>query len=77
MKLELIPNEMFDNGSFEYFNFWVCDQDSTYQVSASSDIIKHMRSSIQVEMDKGGYHINTSKMGLVYAGVHILEIQWG
>lgn len=73
----LLNNSMFDDGSFECFNFWIADQDGTYQVDASSDIIKHLKGLIQIEMKRGNSHLNTSKSELIYGGVQVLEIQWG
>lgn len=83
MKTEIIllQNEMFDNGSFECFNFWLADQDGTYQVDASNDVIQLMKPQIETAMKAGKSHLNTShgKMAysLVYGGVAVLEIQWG
>lgn len=71
----LLDNSMFDNGSFECFNFWIADQDGTYQVDASSDVIQHVKSQIEARMSEGHSHLVCR--GLVYGGVEVLEIQWG
>lgn len=75
--MTLLNNSMFDDGSFECFNFWVADQDGTYQVGAENDLIQHMKSQIETAMKAGKSHLGTRGQGLVYGGVEILEIQWG
>lgn len=71
----LLDNSMFDDGSFECFNFWVADQDGCYQVDASSDVIQAVKVQIELRMSQG--HAYMRCQGLVYGGVEILEIQWG
>ena len=73
--MQLLNNSMFDDGSFECFNFWLADQDGTMQVDASSDVIQHCKSQIEARMALGHSHMVCK--GLVYGGVEIFEIQWG
>lgn len=65
---------MFDDGSFECHNFWIADQDGTYQVGAESEVISNLRDVIVSRMDKGWKHLVCTD--LVYDGVQVLEIQW-
>lgn len=75
--VRLLDGEMFNDGSFESFNFWISDQDGTYQVSASCELIQHVRDRIEDAMRQGQRHRDTRRMELVYGGVQVLEIQWG
>lgn len=73
--MQLLNNKIFDDGSFECFNFWLADQDGIVQVDASSDVIQHVKSQIEARMREGHSHLVCK--GLVYGGVEIFEIQWG
>jgi hypothetical protein len=75
--MTLLNNSMFDDGSFECYNFWVADCDGCYQVSHSDTLIQHMKSQIETAMKAGKSHINTRNSELVYDGCPVLEIQWG
>jgi hypothetical protein len=75
--MTLLQNEMFDDGSFECFNFWIADQDGTYQIGADDALIVEMRSRIEARMKLGFSHIDTRRLELVYGGVQVFEIQWG
>ena len=73
----LLDNAMFDNGSFECFNFWIADCDGCYQVSHDDTLILHVKELILERMKLGKSHLDTRKMSLVYGSCEVLEIQWG
>lgn len=73
----VLPNEMFDDGSFECFNFWIADQDGTYRVGANNELIQHVKSQIEARMSQNKSWLDVRGQGLVYGCMLILEIQWG
>lgn len=76
MKAQMLQNEMFDDGSFECFNFWVADCDGLYHVGPNDTLIQHLKPLILLAMQNGHRHLNTRKTGLVYGCNPVLEVQW-
>ncbi len=79
--MQLLNNKMFDDGSFECFNFWIADQDGTYQVEASEQFIQELKSKIEARMIAGHGYLDMSRWGMVFQRgslrINVLEIQWG
>ncbi len=74
--MQVLDNRMFDNGSFECFNFWLADLDGCNQVDSTHPVISECRAEIEAAMSRGDSYIQI-KSGLVYGGLPVLEIQWG
>jgi hypothetical protein len=74
-QLILLDNSLFDDGSFECYNFWLATEDGTVQVDASLIKTFDFLDQILDAMAKGKSHLVTTD--LVYGGEQILEIQWG
>jgi hypothetical protein len=74
MKMQVLDNSMFDNGSFECFNFWIATCEGLQQVDATHPIITECRKAIEARMADGRIHY--APLGLGYGGLRILEIQW-
>lgn len=74
-EIVLLDNSMFDDGSFECYNFWFVTSDGTYQIDA--EFVKGLDFVEQIveRMKAGHSHLNTTD--LVYGGEQVLEIQWG
>lgn len=72
----LIDGSMFeDKSDINCFNFWISDQDGTYQVGAKFIIELGLTERILKRIQEG--YLDVRRMGLVYGGVQILEVQWG
>lgn len=72
----LLENSLFDDGSFECFNFFLAHDDGTDQVDSKHPFIEECKAEIEAAMSRGERHIQV-KSGLVFAGLTVYEIQWG
>lgn len=72
----LIDNGMFDDGSFECHNFWVSDQDGSYHIGATSELIQHLKPLIMERMAQKEKWINLRHLPIIYGGLKILEVTW-
>ena len=73
--LTLLDNSLFDDGSIECLNFWVCDKDETYQAS-----LDYIRNTPVFEQVKSAIQNGKSYVSVNFTdgeGIKILEIQWG
>lgn len=75
--IAVLDNTMFDDGSFECFNYFISDCDGTYMVSHNNTLIQHIKDLILEQQKLGKSYIDTSKLELVYGSCQILQVQWG
>jgi hypothetical protein len=72
---------MFQDDTFEGYNFWLVSQDESYQVEANSDYIKAIRSQIEAAMAQNKSYLNVKHLNIEYIGKYynetVLEVQWG
>lgn len=76
-QITMLNSDMFNDGSLESYNFVICDEEGSRQVDASFIDELGLRELVEARMKINESYLNTSNMGLVYAGLRILEIQWG
>lgn len=75
MKATVLNNNLFDDGSIDCYNFWLADCDGVQQVDVSLIRGLGIEQDVQAAIDSGKSYYAPKE--LVYAGVAILEVQWG
>lgn len=75
----LLDNKMFNDGSFECYNFWIADEDGCYQVSHDDTLIQELKTAIVKRMSQGHSYLSvrSKEDGHKHLGLLVLEIQWG
>lgn len=73
--VNILDNSLFDDGSIDCLNFWLADDEGTRLVDSSLIRTLGLESRVNEAISQGKSYIETR--GLVYAGLQILEIQWG
>lgn len=73
--MTLLDNSMFDDGSFECFNYWIADCDGCYQVSHNDTLIQHYKTEIIKAQKRDERYILTP--GAVYGCNEVFDIRWG
>jgi hypothetical protein len=74
-------SHMFQDDTFEGYNYFLSSQDDTYQVEADSEYIKAIRSQIEAAMAQGKTYLDLRHINMTYIGRYynetILEVYWG
>jgi len=74
MKQLINISDMFQDDSFECYNFVLASQDEAIYVDHDHDVIKAYKSEILERMSQGKSYL---AVDVEYDHDHILEIQWG
>jgi hypothetical protein len=75
MKQMINISHMFQDDTFESYNFFLADNNDVYQVGIENDLIVEYRNLIEERMKEGKSHLVIKNA--VHMGEEIFEIQWG
>lgn len=73
--IKLIPNELFDDGSIECYNFWLNTTEGTEQVSLKLLEILGLKELVRTSIQNGKKY--TKVHNLIIGGIEVLEVTWG
>lgn len=74
--MTILPYTMFDDGSFESYNYWLADRHECWQVGPDNSVITRFKEEIQLAQQAGLSYLNIKSRHILDNNEVVIEIQW-